>query len=133
MVLERLGIYIHTSQGAILNTSADIKLACENARAVFTINGDTVMEGPVPFWPSGYGIVGQTTDTDSTFATIGVAGTAAAARLRRRQMLTTEHSLGGTIVYDARTWIAGYVGPTTAQSVVFKMVLHGLISRPATR
>jgi len=133
MVLERLGLYIHTAQGTVLATSADIKWACENARCLFTINGDNVMEGPVPFWPSGYGLVGQTTDAGSTFATIGVAGTAAAARLRRRQMLTTEHSLNGLLIYDGRAWIAGYVGPTTANSVVFKMILHGLISRPATR
>lgn len=133
MVLERLGIYIHMAVGTILPTSANVKWATENAYAVFTINGDTVLEAPVPFWPSGYGIVGQTTDTDATFATIGVAGTAAAARLRRRQMLTNEHSLGGNIQYQARAWDATYVGPTTTTVTYFKMILHGLISRPATR
>lgn len=133
MVLERLGLYLHTAQGTVLATSSDIRWFAENARAYFTINGDTVMEGPAPFWPSGFGIVGHTTDDDATFATIGVAGTAAAARLRRRQMLTTEHSIAGGLVFDARVWIAGYVGPTTTHDILTKMVLHGLISRPATR
>lgn len=133
MVLERLGIYFHMAVGTVLPTSPNVKWACENAYAIFTINGDTVLEAPVPFWPSGYGIVGQTTDAGSTFATIGVAGTAAAARLRRRQMLTNEHSLGGSITYQPRAWDATYVGPTTTTMSYFKMILHGLISRPATR
>ena len=58
----------------------------------------------------------------------------AAARLRRKQMITTEHSLGGDLNYDARVgWFGAYANPTTVGNMMLKLILHGPISRPATR
>jgi hypothetical protein len=140
LVLERLGIYLHTAVGQNLNTMNDIRRTLENSFMSFRVNQDILWEGPTTWLPSGYGVYGQTTETDQTFASVGVPGTAAAARLRRKQMLTTEHSLEGDINFMLRTgWLnvgAGaiaYVNPTIVGNVLLKLVLHGPISRPATR
>ncbi len=138
LVLERIGLYLHMGIGNTLMTSFDVRKVLESGYIKLTINDDILWDGIATWLPSGYGIVGQTTDTDSTFASVGVAGTAAAARLRRKQMITSDHSLGGSLIYQNRAWIAAgggaaYVDPVMVNDVLLKIVLHGPISRPATR
>ncbi len=140
MVLERIGLYVHTANGSTVNLFADIKMALENGFIRLTINDDILWEGLSTWLPSGLGLYGNSSETDATFVTVGVPGTAAAARLRRKQMLTEKHSLGGYIEYQSRAaWMAlqgglsAYVGPTLTNDVLVKIVFHGPISRPATR
>jgi hypothetical protein len=140
MVLERIGLYVHTANGSTINLFSDIKMALENGFIRLTINDDILWEGLSTWLPSGLGLYGNSSETDATFVTVGVPGTAAAARLRRKQMLTERHSLGGYVEYQARAaWMAlqgglsAYVGPTLTNDVLVKIVFHGPISRPATR
>ena len=140
MVLERLGLYIHTAIGNTVTLLADIKKAMENGFVRTTINDDILWEGCATWLPSGLGLYGQSSETAATFVTVGVPGTAAAARLRRKQMLTEKHSLGGYIEFQSRAaWVAltttanAYVTPTLAGDVYLKLIMHGPISRPATR
>lgn len=134
MVLERMGIYVHTAMGSVLALSGDIRQVMENGYVKVTVNDDNLWEGVASWLPTGYGLYGQSMEAASTFATVGVPSTAGAARLRRKQMLTTEHSLGGELSFLARLgWIAGYANPTTVGPIVAKLVFHGPISRPATR
>lgn len=141
MVLERIGLYLHTCYGNVANILLDIRKALENGFVRLTINDDILWEGCATWLPSGLGLYGQTTENNGTFASVGVPGTAAAARLRRKQMLTEKHSLGGYIEWQARAaWIAAtagpptaYVQPTLAGDLLLKLIFHGPISRPATR
>ena len=138
LVLERIGLYLHMAHGNVLYTSFDVKKALESAYVKLTINDDNLWDGVATWLPSGYGIYGQTTDTDATFASIGVPGTAAAARLRRKQMITADHALGATFTYQQRAWITAtagagaYADPVLVNDMALKLVLHGPISRPAT-
>jgi hypothetical protein len=133
MVLERLGLYIHTYQGTVVAFADDIRSVLESSYVHFEINRDLIWDGCATWLPSGYGLYGATTETDETFASIGVPGTAAAARLRRKQMITTEHSLTMALEVQGRLgWIAGYVIPNPTHAMVLKAILHGPISRPAT-
>jgi hypothetical protein len=133
LVLERIGLYLHTVVGNVVNTLNDIRLAIDNSFVRLTINDDILWEGCSTWLPSGYGLYGATTENLQTIVSIGVPGTAAAARLRRKQMITTEHSLGGDLNFMARAWDGAYVPPTTVARLMVKLILHGPISRPATR
>jgi hypothetical protein len=140
MVLERIGLYVHTCVGNTVNLLDDVKKALESGFIRLTINDDILWEGLATWLPSGLGLYGSSSEANATFVTVGVPGTAAAARLRRKQMLTEKHSLGGYIEWQNRAaWIAltagtaAYVNPTLTNDVLLKIIFHGPISRPATR
>jgi predicted NBD/HSP70 family sugar kinase len=134
LVLERIGLYLHTAVGAVVNILNDIRLVLDNSFVRLTINDDILWEGLATWLPSGYGLYGATSENLQSIVSIGVPGTAAAARLRRKQMITTEHSLGGELDFLARAaWIGGYANPAPTTFMALKLILHGPISRPATR
>jgi len=136
MVLERIGIYVRQATGTARLASGDLLALANDTRAYFSVNGDIIKQGPLAFWPSGFGLSGSINETAGAAVSIvgiGVPSTSAVQRLRRRQMLTPEHQLEGALVYESRGWLSSYTAQTLSAHALVTMVLQGLISRPATR
>lgn len=143
MVLDRIGLYPRLALGNEIDVPRDIKKVLENAFYRLKINDILQDEGPAIKFPSGYGIYGNTTETDAGIVSLGVPATASAARLVKKQMLNQNHELDGTLRFDARNWltttgsamgpIPAYVSPQLQIPLVVTNYLHGLIRAAVTK
>jgi hypothetical protein len=139
MLIERIGVSVPTARGNITSKPSDIKKVAENAYLKFQINRKDVIEGPLIKLPSGYGLSGNTVETDQGIVSIGVPATASVANLRKPQFITTEHDVDGVMTFLSRTWLntvtatAASQQPTLESPVLVKLWLHGLIKSAATK
>ena len=147
MVLDRIGLYFRLAVGNTTTKPRDLKKTFENSYYRLRINEILQEEGPAIKFPSGYGVYGQTNETDSGIVSIGVPATASAARLVKKQMLNQNHELDGVMRFDARNWavspgVGSALGPiptpyTMAPSldepVMITNYLHGLIRAAVTK
>jgi hypothetical protein len=147
MVLDRIGLYFRLAVGNTTTKPRDLKKTFENSYYSLRINEILQDEGPAIKFPSGYGVYGQTNETDDGIVSIGVPATASAARLVKKQMLNQNHELNGTLRFDARSWAVspgtgsalgplpqGYVmTPTLDEPVMITNYLHGLIRAAVTK
>jgi hypothetical protein len=147
MVLDRIGLYFRLAVGNETTKPRDLKKTFENSYYSLRINEILQDEGPSVKFPSGYGIYGQTNETDSGIVSIGVPATASAARLVKKQLLNQNHELNGTLRFDARNWAVSpgagsAMGPLPANypivpildvPVMITNYLHGLIRAAVTK
>jgi hypothetical protein len=143
MVLDRIGLSVRLALGNVIALPSDIKKVVENGYFRLKINDIMQDEGPMIKFPSGYGLSGQTTETDAGIVTIGVPATASASRLVKKQMLNQNHELDGAIRFDARTWTSGTTGlggagptvvqPTLERPLMITCFLHGLVRAAVTK
>jgi hypothetical protein len=117
----------------------DIKKVFDNAYYRMKINDLLQTEGPAICYPSGYGLYGNTTETDAGIISVGVPATASAAKLIKRQLLNQNHELEGLLLFEQRSWLAQlqppipYVNPVTEQPLAITNYLHGLIRSAVTK
>jgi hypothetical protein len=138
MVIERVGATVSLAIGNVLPKPADIKKVVENAFMRVEINRLLLIEGPLLKFPSGYGLAGQTQETDQGIVSIGVPSTAAAAKLVKTQYLTSNHEMEGRMTFYDRNWMGAAVAvgdrmPTLASAVAVKLWLHGLVKSAVSK
>jgi hypothetical protein len=137
MILDRIGLYFRLVLGDVVTVPRDIKKVVDNAYYRMKINDILQDEGPAIKFPSGYGLYGNTTETDAGIVSVGVPATASASRLIKKQMLNQNHELEGLLRFDPRAWLAAqgivYVNPETEQPMVVTNYLHGLIRAAVTK
>jgi hypothetical protein len=136
MVVERVGLTIRLATGDDLPHPADIKKVAEDAFFRMEVNQLLLIEGPVIKFPSGYGLSGNTQETEQGIVSIGVPATASAAKLIKTQLLTQRHEIEGRLTFFGRT---GFVTPlpvpmpTLADSVLVTAWLHGLVKAAVSK
>jgi hypothetical protein len=142
MLIERIGVSVPVATGNQAPHPRDVKKISENGFLTFKINRKDVIEGPLVKMPSGYGLSGNTVETDQGIVSIGVPATASVANLRKPQFITTEHDVDGVLTFYPRTWfpLAFFpnVGVTSQLPILdvdclVKLWLHGLIKAAATK
>lgn len=145
MVLDRIGLYFRLAVGNSISSARDIIKVAENSYYRLTINEILQDEGPAIKFPSGYGLSGNTTENNLSIVSLGVAATASASRLIKKQMLNQNHELNGLLRFDARNgWTnssnpAGFVGvvnvvqPTLTNPLIITNYLHGLVRAAVTK
>lgn len=135
MIVDRIGLHIPMAVGNQVVLTQDVKKIAENAHFKFMINKFTVAEGPAIKFGSGYGLVGQTTENNAGIATIGVASTAAQAKLLREQFITPDHDLFAELKFlDRDTWMTSSpTAPSLAGFNLVRCMVHGLIRAAATK
>jgi len=134
MILDRIGVKVPMAFGNVLSPPADHKRLLENAYLTFQINRKDVAEGPLTKFPPGYGLAGNTVETNQGIVSNGVPSTAAAAKLIREQYITTDHDLDAVLTFWDRIWATGAAFmPTTTTAMVVQVFLHGLIKAAATK
>lgn len=137
MVLDRIGLYFRLAIGDVITVPRDIKKVVDNAYYRLKINDILQDEGPAIKFPSGYGMYGQTTESDAGIVSIGVPATASASRLVKKQMLNQNHELEGLLRFDPRQWLAAqgitYTNPDIEQPLLVTNYLHGLIRAAVTK
>lgn len=137
MVLDRIGLYFRLATGDVVTVPRDVKKIAENSFYRLAINDILQEEGPAIKFPSGYGLYGNTTETDAGIISIGVPATASASRLVKKQMLNQNHELDGSLTFNNRQWLLTTLGdydlPDTEQPVVVTNYLHGLIRAAVTK
>lgn len=137
MVLDRIGLYFRLATGDVVTVPRDVKKIAENSFYRLKINDIIQDEGPSIKFPSGYGLYGQTTETDAGIISVGVPATASASRLVKKQMLNQNHELDGQMSFDARNWLTtaglAYQNPDVEEPVLVTNYLHGLIRAAVTK
>lgn len=145
MVLDRIGLYFRLAVGDSVSSARDIIKVAENSYYRLTINEILQDEGPAIKFPSGYGLSGNTTENNLSIVSLGVAATASASRLIKKQMLNQNHELNGLLRFDARNgWTnssnpAGFAGvvnvvqPTLSNPLIVTNYLHGLVRAAVTK
>ena len=143
MVLDRIGLSVRLALGNVITHPRDIKKVVENGYFRLQVNDMLVDEGPAIKFPSGLGLYGQTTETDSGIVSIGVPATASASRLAKKQVLNQNHELSASLAFLARTWTTsvgalGSAGPAIVQPtldapVMVTCFLHGLVRAAVTK
>ncbi len=138
MVLDRIGLYFRLALGDTVTLPRDVKKTVENAYYRLNINDILQEEGPAIKFPSGYGLYGNTTETDAGIVSLGVPATASASRLVKKQMLNQNHELDGQLSFTARAaWLlqngVTYVNPDIENPMPVTCYLHGLIRAAVTK
>jgi len=138
MIVDRVGMTVPMATGNVLPTPADIKKVVENAFVSFTVNRLILIEGPVIKFPSGYGLHGNTVETGQGIVSIGTPSTAAASKLLKTQLLTSQHQFQGTLTFFSRTWLAPEFAtnvqlPTLENPLTMKAWFHGLLKVASTK
>lgn len=137
MVLDRIGLYFRSAVGNVINVPRDVKKVVDNAYYRMKINDILQDEGPAVKFPSGYGLYGNTTESDAGIISIGVPATASASRLIKKQLLNQNHELEGLLRFDPRQWLAAqgitYVNPSTEEPILVTNFLHGLVRSAVTK
>lgn len=141
MIVDRVGMTVASATGNTLPTPADIKKFVENAFISFTVNRLVLIEGPVLKFPSGYGLHGNTVETGQGIVSIGTPSTAAASKLLKTQLLTSQHQFQGLLTFPDRAW-AGVIAaipvaadrmPTFQNPLTAKAWFHGLLKVASTK
>jgi len=145
MIVDRVGMTVSSATGNTLPTPADIKKVVENAFVTFTVNRLVLVEGPLIKFPSGYGLHGNTVETGQGIVSIGTPSTAAASKLLKTQLLTSQHQFQGVMTFLDRNWgdaTSGIIAaipipadrmPTLANPVSCKAWFHGLLKVASTK
>ena len=145
MVLDRIGLYFRLAVGDSISSARDIIKVAENSYYRLTINEILQDEGPAIKFPSGYGLSGNTTENNLSIVSLGVAATASASRLIKKQMLNQNHELNGLLRFDARNgWTnssnpAGFstqvsvTQPSLTNPLIVTNYLHGLVRAAVTK
>jgi len=145
MIVDRVGMTVAMASGNILPTPADIKKVVENSFVSFTVNRLVLIEGPCLKFPSGYGLYGNTVETGQGIVSIGTPSTAAASKLLKTQLLTSQHQFQAVLSFLDRNWGDASTGftfafpvvadrmPTLANALTMKAWLHGLLKVASTK
>lgn len=132
MAMSRTGIYILQAQGNTLASDADVLKVTADASLNFKINDRVIVDGqPLYTLPSGYGIAGMTTRSNTGIATIGLPTSAGAPTLFRAQPIFATDDLNSSIFFKDNAWVTGgSTMPTLDAAVYFTHFLFGLIKVP---
>lgn len=135
MIIDRIGVQIPTAVGDDVVLPSDIKKVAEAGALDFRINDILIAQGPAVKFPSGYGVQGQTTETNAGVVGIGVPSTAAQSRLTKEQTVTPQNDLNAVMKFDDRKWRSGGATamPTLSGVVFVRLFAHGLIQVAATK
>ncbi|MFH1496559.1 MAG: hypothetical protein ABII82_01920 [Verrucomicrobiota bacterium] len=141
MYLERVGLQVLNAFGNITPEPSDIKKIADSAYFKFQLSDHDISEGPAIKYPSGYGLAGNSVETDQGIVSIGTPATAAAAKLTEEQRIDGDTDVEGTLTFQRRTWAvtAGFVTtgagtetPTLTDSCAIRCWLHGRIRAAST-
>ena len=139
MVLDRIGLYFRLALGDTIIVPRDIKKVVDNAYFRMKINDLLQAEGQAICFPSGYGMYGNTTETDAGIVSIGVPATNSAAKLIKKQLLNQNHELEGLLRFDPRQWLSQlsppipYTNPSLEEPMLVTCFLHGLVRSAVTK
>jgi hypothetical protein len=136
MVVERVGATMRLATGNDLPHPADFKKVSEDSFFRMEVNQLLLIEGPLIKFPSGYGLAGQTQETDQGIVSIGIASTASAAKLVKTQLLTQRHEIEGRLTFFGRTGFTTPLPnpmPTLSTSVLVTIWLHGLVKAAVSK
>ncbi len=134
MLVDRAWVYMPSAIGNTVTLGTDFKKVVEGAYIKFQINRKDVAEGPMWMFPSGYGLAGNTSENNAALLSIGVPSTAAAAKLKREQYLTSEHDMDAVLSFKSQAgWDTNFAMATLTQHIQIKAGYHGTVRSAATK
>ena len=136
--LLRIGLYLRTSSGnAGAVGVADIKRIYENGYVLARIGKREIAEGPAVKFQSGYGLAGQTSETNANVIALGSPSAVAAPELKVPQDVTDDDDIFTDLKFpDAAQFLtSAYWGTVWATfSLDLRLVVtcfwHGVIRKP---
>lgn len=138
MIIDRVGVTVRSATGNLLPPPADIKRVAEDAFISFTVNQLLLVEGPLIKFPSGYGLSGNTVENGQGIVSIGVPSTAAAAKLLKTQLITSQHEIQAVLTFFDRNWTGNDLAaadrmPTLTTPVFITPYFHGLLKTAVSK
>lgn len=132
MVMEWLGVGVELANGTIIKSGKDVKRVLAHGYLSFKLNKLTVEEGPLTRFPPGYGLSGNSVQSDEAVINNGVPATASVRGLKELQMITDDHTVKCNIEFPARTWLTTSTLPTMDAETVLRVYVHGILESAAT-
>jgi len=120
-----IGLYIPQAAGNTVARLDDAKKISDAGLCDIKLNRLQIAEKPAFMLPTGYGLVGYSSRTDTENFTLGVPSTAAIRRLLVPQVIESEQDINAVLRFDARTWDALVAMPTTVVHTHVKLILVG--------
>lgn len=131
MILNQIGVTpLHNRINSVEISNIDFAWVLERLSYKFEINQIPMAEGPVGFFPPGWGGTGVATIGGAVgFMTNGVASPAAVPRLLVPQNIYVENDISGTLTHSNVAWTTtAYVAPTIpAGGLLVRNSLRGYI------
>jgi hypothetical protein len=131
LIMTRIGVMVNQALGANLALDVEMLKILHAATLSFKINDRLITEGPLVVYPSGYGVTGSTTRTNTGVVTNGVPSVAAAPNLLVAQNVKESDDLTATVTFFDNSWITGGSSiPTFTNGPGITLFCHGLIKKP---
>jgi hypothetical protein len=138
LIIDRVGMTVRDATGNLLPTPSDVKKLVSDAFLRIEVNRILLIEGPAVKFPSGYGLYGNTVENGQGIVSVGVPSTAAALKLLKTQLITSEHEMQGFLTFYDRNWTGADLNaadrmPTFSQPLMCTTWLHGLIKQAVSK
>jgi len=131
--IDRVGTSVVDVYGNTLTLGADMRKLLASFACDFKINKIEIAQGPVTFYPGGYGPYGMTNESDASVITNGVPNPAAQIGLEESVWVTGEgYVLNMELIASNRGWDASAVRPVTVNRAYVRTELHGFQFAAAT-
>jgi hypothetical protein len=130
--VNHIGIELPQIHDTAMLTARDAMRITSHGYLDFKLNGQTVCEGVLAAFPGGYGVVGNTTESNTTIVSNGVAAMTAVKKWQETQLISEQHQVEATITFQNRTWISNFTMPTLDNAVGIRCHVHGRLSKAAT-
>lgn len=127
--VEYIGLYIQAASGNLITRLDDVKKIADGSILDLKINRLQLAKKPAFMLPTGYGIVGNSTRTDTETASIGIASTAAVRKMLVPQFVEDQQDIEAVLTFYRHQWDAVAMAanelPTTAILTHVKLMLVG--------
>lgn len=132
MIIKWVGLQVEDACGNTPAVSRDVKKILWGSFFEFKVDGVLVTEGTSIYYPSGYGLAGQSTENDSAIVASGVPATASVRVLEKPHQVGPDNDLEGLLTFQDHLWDATNL-PTTSNKTYIRCTIHGIIRKGATR
>jgi hypothetical protein len=123
-----VGLYFPLAMNNTLLHVDAFKKVVDNTVLEIRLNRLRVALSPSFMNPTGFGMVGQSTRTDTDIMALGVPSTAAIRRLLVPQIIESEQDIQATLEFQARAWDAVIAAvPNLESHVHCKLILKGIM------
>jgi len=133
MIINRIGVLPAQAFGNELAKGGDIVKCAYAGVLTFKIGRERIVsEGPLVKYPTGLGVTGSTTESESSYLSVGVPSSAATPSLLVPQKITDKDDIFFDINFpDIESSFSATANlPTLEATLAWMGMLHGLITDP---
>ena len=123
--IDRVGVEVLSTYGNTLTRGDDFRKIIDNYALDFRVNTIEIAQGPAEYFPSGFGIYGQTQEAAASILTNGMPNEAAQLGLESPVWVNEKYDLNYKLIASARPYDASATRPVTTNRAYERGGLFG--------